>query len=190
MMVTKRGEPIESKMMIAALRRTTKIVEVTEHSMRRAGAQYYTRLGVELAVVQFLGRWGTDAVLQYVAEALAEKAESASIGGVGAREMRGGSAAGVVLEHAETSKEDSVADATVRVKFGRRLVDDDKRDKKRGEQEEAEKSIAEVVSRAGVKRASIAKAAVHAVLVGEASAPVTGLVTACGWRFGLSPHEP
>ncbi len=92
MMITKRGEPIESKMMIAALRRTTKIAEVTEHSMRRAGALYYTRLGVELAVVQFLGRWGTDTVLQYVAEALAEKSESASIGGVGIREERGGSA--------------------------------------------------------------------------------------------------
>ena len=41
---------------------------VTGHSLRVSGAQGLTRKGVDLWVVQLLGRWGSSAVQRYVAE--------------------------------------------------------------------------------------------------------------------------
>lgn len=47
---------------------------LTEHSLRRMGAQLYARRGVPLPIVQFLGRWGSAAIERYVEEALASRA--------------------------------------------------------------------------------------------------------------------
>ena len=38
------------------------------HSLRRTGAQYLARLGLELALIQLLGRWGSATIERYVAE--------------------------------------------------------------------------------------------------------------------------
>ena len=52
---------------------------LSEHSLRRMGAQFYARRGVPLPVIQFIGRWGSATVERYVAEALAGRAEWAPI---------------------------------------------------------------------------------------------------------------
>ena len=52
---------------------------LSEHSLRRMGAQFYARRGIQLPVIQFIGRWGSATVERYVAEALAGRAEWAPI---------------------------------------------------------------------------------------------------------------
>ena len=52
---------------------------LTEHSLRRMGAQLYARRGVPLPLVQFLGRWGSAAIEKYVGEALAGRASWAPL---------------------------------------------------------------------------------------------------------------
>ena len=47
---------------------------LSEHSLRRTGAQFYARRGVALPVIQFLGRWGSAAAERYVADAPAGRA--------------------------------------------------------------------------------------------------------------------
>eukprot|EP00972_Heterocapsa_arctica_P063033 9298949-Heterocapsa_arctica.AAC.1 len=42
------------------------------HSARRSGAKRYARAGYSLWMIQFLGRWESTVVLDYVEEALAE----------------------------------------------------------------------------------------------------------------------
>ena len=74
--------------MIASLSALAGGAPLTEHSMRRMGAQYYGRNGVPIAHIQFLGRWGGATVAAYVGEALRGVAASASrtaaSGGAGA----------------------------------------------------------------------------------------------------------
>ena len=48
--------------------------EVTGHFMRRSGAKAWARSGFSLATVQWLGRWGSSAVMLYVEEAAEELA--------------------------------------------------------------------------------------------------------------------
>ena len=52
---------------------------MSEHSMRRMGAQYYARRGVPLAVIQHIGRWGSATVLKYVDQALEGRASWAPV---------------------------------------------------------------------------------------------------------------
>ena len=63
---------------VATLRRVTGAVRLTEHSLRRMGAQCYARRGVPMAHIEFLGRWGGPTVRKYVGDALAERASEAS----------------------------------------------------------------------------------------------------------------
>ena len=46
-----------------------------EHSARRAGAQYYARRRVATFIIQFLGTWGSDTVMLYIANALNGQSE-------------------------------------------------------------------------------------------------------------------
>ncbi len=49
--VNNKGGLVSMKLVIDSMRLAVDKANVTEHSMRRAGAQYYTREGIELAVV-------------------------------------------------------------------------------------------------------------------------------------------
>ena len=60
---------------------------VTGHFLRRSGAKALARLGVPLAKIQWLGRWGSSAVLAYVEEA-AEEAP-VDLDGTGWDQVRG-----------------------------------------------------------------------------------------------------
>ena len=53
-------------------------LEVTEHSFRREGAQFYTRHGVTEAIVMYIGRWGSSAVKRYIEDAIASLASLAA----------------------------------------------------------------------------------------------------------------
>ena len=52
---------------------------VTGHFMRRSGAKSLARAGVPLAKIQWMGRWGSSAVLAYVEEAAEEAPECCTI---------------------------------------------------------------------------------------------------------------
>ena len=52
---------------------------LTEHSLRRNGAQFYARRGVPLSFVQVLGRWRSTSIERNVADASAEKASWAPL---------------------------------------------------------------------------------------------------------------
>ena len=62
-----------------AIRRACREQALSEHSLRRTGAQFYARRGVPLPVIQYIGRWGSATVERYVAEALAGRAEWAPL---------------------------------------------------------------------------------------------------------------
>ena len=83
---TAGGRAAEAKSVVRSLRHLLKIA-VTEHSLRREGAQLLARRGVHLFLIQFLGRWGGPTVAIYAAEALrgqlAQAAASSAGGGVG-----------------------------------------------------------------------------------------------------------
>ena len=83
------------------LKTTLRCKKVTEHSLRRMGAQFYARHGVGLALVQHIGRWGSSAVERYVGEALATRAAWAPVAaarGIDAAAMLGASGAQNVLD--------------------------------------------------------------------------------------------
>lgn len=50
----------------------TVAIEVTEHTPRRAGAQFHAGQGLQLWQVQYIGRWGSSTVEIYVGEAFAD----------------------------------------------------------------------------------------------------------------------
>ena len=52
-------------------------LEVTEHSFRREGAQFYTRHGVGEAVVMYIGRWGSATVKRYIEDSISSVASLA-----------------------------------------------------------------------------------------------------------------
>ena len=67
-----------------AIRRATGEDSMSEHSLRRSGAQMYARRGVPLAVIQHIGRWGSATIERYVGEALAARASWAPLMAAGA----------------------------------------------------------------------------------------------------------
>ena len=62
-----------------SIRRACREQALSEHSLRRMGAQFYARRGVPLPVIQYIGRWGSATIERYVAEALAGRAEWAPL---------------------------------------------------------------------------------------------------------------
>ena len=73
------GSTPTRRAVISTLRHLAGDKRLTEHSMRRMGAQYYARHGVPTAFIEFLGRWGGPTVLKYIGEALRERASDASV---------------------------------------------------------------------------------------------------------------
>lgn len=47
--------------------------DLTGHSARRSGAMYYTRKGLDIQDISFLGRWRSSAVFRYMEEAMQER---------------------------------------------------------------------------------------------------------------------
>ena len=69
-----RGQATTPAEARAKIRRACGEQALSEHSLRRMGAQFYARRGLQLSVIQYIGRWGSAAVERYVADALAGRA--------------------------------------------------------------------------------------------------------------------
>jgi hypothetical protein len=169
--------------------------KVTEHSFRRAGAQYYARRGVSIGIIQFIGRWGSETVYRYIDEALDHTARLA------ARQA----AQSDLLPICPTAVEDRIEPA---LKIISELSD------KSAETGDAVEIVARAVKAAcvavdagcsalelklmtkmaavtgavrGVGRAA-SRAQTHRIALGDACYPTELWTTACGWRFGSAPH--
>ena len=66
-----------------AIRAATATTGTSEHTLRRTGAQFYARRGVQLAVIQHLGRWGSQTIERYVGEALSGRSSWAPLAAAG-----------------------------------------------------------------------------------------------------------
>ena len=190
------GQAPPRRAVIATLRKLARHGHLTEHSMRRMGAQYYARRGVPTAVIEFLGRWGGPTVIKYIGEAQHDTASNASIvaaSGSGApqpsfndlkawvlREIRKstggmrvsspGESGKEVVTEAILSWEKAVGDAAAVAHESWAKMWEDRQQARVG----------------GVHRRD--GLVVHEVLLGDAALPVDLWVTRCGWRFGSSPH--
>ena len=170
------GSALARSAVIGTLRQVTGCLRSTEHSMRRMGAQYYSRKGVAVPIIQFLVRWGGPTVLKYIGETLRERASFASIGPTLCdlrQDLKSASAPSVdgmeivrVLENWErtwkqhlSAQQEWLANSWI-------------------DQQRAQLG--------GVARGSVVK--VHEVVVGDAAFPIDVWVTRCGWRFGRSAH--
>merc|ERR1711940_345504 len=46
---------------------------ISGHSLRRTGAQWLARRGLPLWAIQYIGRWGSDSIRLYTAQAFADR---------------------------------------------------------------------------------------------------------------------
>jgi hypothetical protein len=187
LMCSVTGQCVSAALTIASLRRVTGDKKATEHSMRRAGAQHYARMGVMLYIIQFLGRWGSAAVERYVGNAFVDIAAAASLGG------------GTPLLHSLANCRKAVGSASSGSSGGGGDVGAtaDKFDawwkmasSKLSEQAATwQKSWQAAQDRAhgGVCRAG-GRGRVHRVIIGDPIFPLKAWATKCGWHFGTSTH--
>ena len=167
---TESGRARTSNEMRAHLRATLRCHRVTEHSLRRMGAQFYARHGVSVALIQHIGRWGSNAVERYVGEALAARASWAPVAaarGLDANTLLGGRGSARCL------------DLDVLSNVVREIVRSEPT--RRAEPEAPRTSDFVIAARSGI---------CHMVKSGGCGLPLGDWETVCGWRFGLRPHSP
>ena len=70
--VTKNNRSVVSKAQMVSGWKRDVCDKITGHSARRSGAMHYTREGLDVATISFLGRWKSSAVLRYIEEALSQ----------------------------------------------------------------------------------------------------------------------
>ena len=70
--VNKKGKSTVSKAQMVSGWKRDVDDKITGHSARRSGAMHYTREGLDVATISFLGRWRSSAVLRYIEEALSQ----------------------------------------------------------------------------------------------------------------------
>lgn len=70
--VNKKGKASVSKAQMVSGWSRDVCDKITGHSARRSGAMHYTREGLDVATISFLGRWRSSAVLRYIEEALSQ----------------------------------------------------------------------------------------------------------------------
>lgn len=62
--------------------------DLTGHSARRSGAMFYTRKGMDIQDISFLGRWRSSAVFRYMEEAMQEHPMNARVVEVSEKEIK------------------------------------------------------------------------------------------------------
>lgn len=195
------GKAIDPEEARARIRQGCREPSLSEHSLRRMGAQFYARRGLALPVIQHLGRWGSAAVERYVAEALEARAAwaplaasenldlSAVVGGDNQKTNTPGLGAisGMIREVVKVevskakAKDIKKAEAEGKSKEGSRLsaasssTTDRQQEKPRADPREAIRSS---ITRIG-----------HIVRLGGPAIHPVCWETLCGWRFGCAPHE-
>ena len=170
-------------------------VRITEHSFRRAGAQYYARRGVAVNIIQFVGRWGSATVYRYIDEALDASARHAAKIAASAAPLQmcpsavssrmdraaailseldnaklGPESANEIVERAVMAAQAAVAEGCHELEL-KLTVDADAR----------------IGAVKPVGRHS-ARAQVHMIALGDACYTSDLWTTACGWKFGGSHH--
>ena len=70
---------------------------LTGHSARRSGAMFYTRQGMDVQDISFLGQWKSSAVFRYMEEALQERPMNARL-----KDMTEDEAKGSVINHTQS----------------------------------------------------------------------------------------
>lgn len=177
----REGGAVTARKTVATLRAVSKDLSVSEHSMRRAGAQFYARNGVVLFVIQFLGRWGSAVVERYVGNAYIDVAAKASLGTrplplLDSPSTTGGTPMPCVASGDSSSRavDTWVEQANGKLKEFAKEWQENLRDE-------------QLSTIGGVKGHGTDKK-VHRVLIGDASLPVDCWRTFCGWKFGQSPH--
>lgn len=194
---TPEGMASSRRGIIGSLRSVSGSSRLTEHSMRRMGAQYYARHGVSNSYIEFMGRWGSATVLLYIGEALQNRASESA----------------VIAARGSSSSESSAA-LCARLRQSHHLADVNRRrgdsdgdavgaeiasiaaewlTKIRSEIQAAKDEVSKdwlIEQRrqwGGVRRA--ANDTVHEVLIGHAPFSTSIWVTRCGWSFGQARHE-
>ena len=171
--------------------------DVTEHSFRRAGAQYFARCGVSEAHIMFHGRWGSAAVRRYIGEALAGQTTDAVMRATRAesnptvpRQLAGaafGEVAELLRQVGETAKDALQRESGVLLQkaaeAARAIV------LAHSSEVEAEWLALGGVQLGGVRSAgSCGRGATHRVALGDPAVPSVLWTTSCGWNFGRGPH--
>jgi len=188
---------------------------MSEHSMRRMGAQFYARRGVPLAIIQHIGRWGSATVAKYVEHALEDRASWAPL--LAAADLGPGPAAGGdagASSYMPLCR--SLLDGLVRRRVRAALRKERTRPPAGAAQgpahpppdgpsaSEVSEQIAAVRAELGAQIAQVADRAGGALVAVRASMTQVGHLvryhgyalhpsaweTHCGWKFAAAPHEP
>ena len=170
-------------------------LHITEHSFRRAGAQYFARRGVAIGVIQYLGRWGSETVYRYVGDAMDARTKHAS------RQAAEGSYEPTCRPEVCARLEDAIKiinelkgcglDPGGAERIVARAVE--------AAQKAAWDACSAVELRLAEKLASVKgavkpvgraanRAHTHKIALGEGCYPSSLWTTACGWRFGNVPR--
>ena len=163
-------------------------LRVTEHSLRREGAQLYARREVPLYLVQLLGRWGGPTVQLYVAEALrGQLARSASARVSSSGSAGPGLSTAELLKSLEQLVEDAVAKKAADGAFTSAA----------GEPDPLSLSLTTSLDLPGAPGCATQQKVrplkgdqemgwMHDVLLCDPALPKEAWITRCGWRFGGS----
>lgn len=157
-------------------------LKVSEHSPRRSGAKWLAMCGLSEDKIQFLGRWGSETVRRYIAEARANLTASWS------RELSLPKWFGTGLQ-TQSRKVRCMTRARLKVRLSKFAQSVRRRTEaqvrlaiKELELKPAPTIVTyELVRRRGGKT-------LHAVDNGHPSVPVDAWRTICGWEFGLAQH--
>ena len=176
----RRARALTPKEAIWSIRRVTGVHTASEHSLRRSGAQFHTRMGLPRYLVEFLGRWGSRSILRYIGEAQSEQLASASATCNARVEET------LSLRQVQQELESLV----------RRLVAENMASSG-GTVAAAEpgamlspavEAIAGHVAPAIGAVRPTGRGRIHAVVIGDASFPTDVWTTRCGWLFGRESH--
>ena len=152
------------------------------HSPRRSGAKRYARAGWSVWMIQFMGRWATSTVLEYIEEAMAEMTSSWSLGGSSSSSRPAGNAGssggcpriGDRLDRMEQLLEEVQARAAAAGTAN----------------QETARITAQLAKQASCQRVVWRMrqdaSAVHLVAEAFMDLPASAWTTVCGWKFGQS----
>ena len=152
---------------------------VSGHSLRRTGAQGFARLGIDAWAIQLLGRWGSQAVLEYIQEVPLERSaewarRAASSAGRSSRLSEVASSSdGAALAHGQPSSSSTLPSASVGA-LASLAVEVGQLDAVEG----TESGTSQFVRSTGLVW--------HRVPSHGTAGPTSTWTTSCGWRFAKS----
>ena len=188
------GKAASSAAAVRTIRRVTGRDRATEHSCRRAGAQWYARRHLDLYLIQFLGRWGSMTVALYVGEALQGQLARRAARGEPEPEAGGGFAGSWAALKREV------------LRLARRAARDESKQaiRDKGTPSPADLQLASFAAkhlpgastgapgtldrRVQGRRGERGVGWCHAAAVGDPLLPPEGWITRCGWRFAAAEH--